>query len=317
MIVLPDASSQPIETPPEVLPPRPRRRARSGCTCLILALALLVMIPVSLAGLAAVLYLLFPPAPLDVVILGVDARPGEGYAARTDTVLLLNADPADLGISLFSIPRDLYLVVPGYGAQRINTINALGEQDTPGGGPALVQAALAENFPVQPDRYVRLDFAAFVTLVDALGGITIDVPGEIVDTQYPTADGGTMTVRFEAGVQRLDGTQALAYARTRHADDDYRRIERQQQVILGVLNELVQPENWPRLPELMQDFFAAVDTDLTPTDLLILAPPVWFGLARDDVAQLTIDRDLIGRSPDGYAVPDYAAINPWLEDNFD
>jgi LCP family protein required for cell wall assembly len=272
---------------------------------------------VSLAGLAAVLYLLFPPAPLDVVILGVDARPGEGYATRTDTVLLLNADPADLSLSLFSIPRDLYLVVPGYGAQRINTINALGEQDAPGSGPALMEAALAENFPVQPDRYIRLDFVTFVDLVDELGGITVDVPTEIVDTQYPTADGGTTTIHFAAGVQRMNGMQALAYARTRHADDDYRRIERQQQVILGVLNEMALPENWPRLPELVQDFFAAVDTDLTPADLLILAPPVWFGLARDNVARLTIDRDLIARSPDGYAVPDYAAINPWLEEHFD
>lgn len=321
MTASPDTSPTPDSIPvvvPLAEPPSvPRRHWRGGCTCLVLLVAVLVIVPVSLLGLASAAYLLFPPAPLDVAILGLDARPGEGYGTRTDTVLLFNANPVDLTVSLFSIPRDLYIRVPGYGARRINAINVLGEQETTGGGPALVQAALAESFPVQPDRYVRLDFTAFVELVDALGGVTIDVPYEIVDPAYPTPDGGTTEVQFAAGVEHMDGARALAYARTRHADDDYRRIERQQQVLRAVLAALAEPENWPRLPELAQTFLAVVDTDLTVGDLLIIAPAAWIGLARDDVAQLAIDRDRIARSPDGYAVPDYAALNPWIEEHFD
>jgi len=247
----------------------------------------------------------------------VDARPGEGYLTRSDSIMLMGINPGALSVSLFSIPRDLYLETPNYGLQRAGVINALGEQDEPGGGAALVAAAIAANFPVQPDRYVRLNFDGFKAVIDALGGIDIEVPYRLVDYQFPTGDYGTMTVIFEPGWQHMDGERALIYARTRHADDDYRRAERQQQVVQAVFRAMVQPENWSRLPDALSAFFEAVDTDMTFLDMLIAAPPILLNGSRGEIAQMVIDRELIQRTPDGYAVPDYAAINPWLEAHFD
>ena len=89
------------------------------------------------------------------------------------------------------------------------------------------------------DRYVVVDFQTFVRLVDALGGIEIDVPEAIVDTEYPTPDYGVTTIRFDPGPQVLDGEQALVYARTRHDDSDFGRSERQQQVIGAIAARLL------------------------------------------------------------------------------
>ncbi len=287
-----------------------------GCLWAAVGGALVFVIPLFLGSVGMLFYLLFPPAPLDLLILGVDARSGEGYATRTDSIMVLGVNPAALHVSLFSIPRDLFIDTPGYGLQRANTINVLGEQDAPGTGAALVGAAIARSFQVQPDRYVRINFNSFIRLVDTLGGVDVEVPARLVDPQYPTPDWGTTTIVFEPGWQRMDGERALAYVRTRHADDDYRRAGRQQQVVEAVFRALLSPENWLRLPAALIVFGESVDTDLSLTDLLLIAPPI----LRDGVGgidRLVIDRDLVQRSLEGYAVPNYAAINPWLEERFD
>ncbi len=309
--------------PPPPLPVRPRlplrrrRRWRVGCLWAVVGGALVFVIPIFLGSVGVLLYLLVPPAPLDLLILGVDARSGEGYATRTDSIMVLGVNPAELNVSLFSIPRDLFIDTPAYGLQRANTINVLGEQDAPGTGAALVGAAIARSFQVQPDRYVRVNFNSFVRVVDVLGGIDVEVPARLVDTQYPTPDWGTTTIIFEPGWQHMDGETALAYARTRHADDDYRRAGRQQQVVEAIFRALFRPENWLRLPAVLTVFGETVDTDLTLTDLLLIAPPILRDGVSGGIDRLVIDRDLVQRSPEGNAVPNYAAIIPWLEERFD
>lgn len=307
------ASPLPVAPPP----PRRRRRWRRGCLWVVLAGVLALMFPVFLAGAGLLLYLLFPPAPLDIVILGLDARQGEGYVARADSIMLLGVQPRALAVSVLSIPRDVFIETPGYGLQRINTINVLGEQDMAGGGPALVKAAIAVSFSVEPDRYMRLNFDAFTEVIDALGGIDVEVPYRLVDYQYPTEDHGTTTVIFEPGWQHMDGETALAYARTRHADDDYRRAERQQQVLAALFRAMLQPDRWPRLPGAVKAFFEAVDTDMNFLDILVVTPPLLLDGATGGIEHLVIDRDLIRRTLEGQAVPDYAALRPWLDANFD
>ena len=166
---------------------------------------------------------------------------------RTDSIMLLNVSPGRASRAVH--PRDVFIDVPGYGAQRINTINVLGEQDAPGSGPELVKASLYQSFGVEVEHYVRLDFDAFIELVDAVGGITIDVPRGR-DHEYPTPDGGVEHIRFEAGRQHMTGEEALKYARTRHQDDDYRRAERQQQVVDAGDRKLADPRavfRWPQV----------------------------------------------------------------------
>ncbi|MFN8460124.1 MAG: LCP family protein, partial [Anaerolineae bacterium] len=92
------------------------------------------------------------------------------------------------------------------------------------------------------------DFNGFVALVDALGGIEIDVPKAIVDENYPTFDYGVITITIPAGPQHMDGAAALIYARTRHTDSDFGRGQRQQQVLRALLVKALQPLTWPRLP---------------------------------------------------------------------
>ena len=259
-----------------------------------------------------ILYLMFPPPHTDILILGVDSREGEGWTTRADSIILVGVDPASLSVAMMSIPRDLSVNVPDYGLQRVNTVNMLGEMEAAGNGPILTQAAIEESFGVAPDRYVRLNFEGFVALINAVGGVTIDVEKSLIDYNYPTADYGVTTVEFTAGRQHMDGERALIYARTRYADDDYQRAGRQQQVVSALLGKLIVPIYWPSA---MVALNQAVDTNLTLWDMLTLAPPVVLG--GPSSARLTIDRERISATAAGVAIPDYAQINEWVDAHFD
>lgn len=293
----------PVRQTQPIYRPVPRRRRKwRRATLLVLVLPLLV---------CAMVYAVVPP--VDILVLGVDARPGESYVTRTDAIMLLGVQPRRMRASLLSIPRDLFITVPGYGSQRINTVNVLGEQQQPGYGPELLSAGIAESFGIQPDRYARVNFDAFVQLVDAVGGITVNVPRRIVDYQYPTPDGGTMSIAFERGRQRMDGETALIYARTRHADDDYGRAARQQQVIAALLRKLANPFNWGAATVTIS---RNVDTNMNLLEMALYAPPVVASGVTGTLDRLVIDRDYIVPGAGG-AIPDYDKLQPWLEPRFD
>ncbi len=292
-------------------PAHARRRKRSGGWGCWLILFAAIMTPIFLCGISLLIYLVIPPAPLDILVLGLDARPGEGFSTRTDSIILIGVEPARIQVSMLSVPRDLFITVPGYGLQRINTVNVLGEQERQGGGPALLSSAIAQDFGINVDRYARLNFDSFVQLIDAVGGITVEVDRAVVDNLYPLPDGGTTSIRFDPGTQVMDGERALIYARTRHGDDDYARANRQQQVIQALSSKLINPVNWlPAVGILTR----SVDTDLTLGDVFTIAPAVLLNAGRFD--RLVIDRDYI-TSRDGAAVPDFAQLQPWIEERFD
>jgi LCP family protein required for cell wall assembly len=257
------------------------------------------------------IYLIIPPPPLDILILGVDARPGEGNITRTDSIMVLGVQPRRMRLSLLSIPRDLFINVPGYGSQRINTVNMLGEMDEAGTGPALLSEGIANSFGIQPDRYARLNFDGFVQLIDAVGGVRVNVAKTIVDPQYPTADYGTTSIRFEAGRQHMTGEEALIYARTRYNDDDYGRAERQQQVLSALARRLANPIHWPGALVVIN---RNVDTNMSPLDMVLYAPPMVLG--GSNINRLVIDREYILPGTNG-AIPNYEKLAPWLEPRFD
>lgn len=212
----------------------------------------------------------FGPAasqPLNILLLGVDRRADETGPTRSDSMILLGSQPAGQGAALLSIPRDLWVNIPGVGEQRINTALYFGhDPDDDGAGPRLAVATVQQELRRPVDRYLLLDFATFVRAVDALGGIEVDVPAPIVDTEYPTPDYGVTTVRFDPGLQTMDGERALIYVRTRHSDGDFSRSARQLQVLQALAAKAVQPQTWPRLPELYRVLRAGVITDLAPGD---------------------------------------------------
>jgi len=253
---------------------------------------------------------------MDIALLGIDARPGEGWEARTDSVMLLNITPRTLDVSLLSIPRDVVIRVPGYGNQPINTVNRIAELEAPGSGPTLLRASFAESFGVQVDRIVRLDFDAFVELIDAVGGVTIDVPKRIVDYEFPARDGGVIQIEFEPGRQHMDGERALQYARTRHQDTDYERAARQQQVVDAVVRRLAHPAQVLKWPRVLYVVRAHTNTDLSLWDMVETGPALLLGWSGRESRVLTPEDGLVGMAA-GYWVPDYDAILPWIAAHFD
>jgi LCP family protein required for cell wall assembly len=195
----------------------------------------------------------------NVLIIGVDERPGQPQeGVRGDTLILARLDAAGRWASLLSIPRDTQVQLPGVGPTKINTAYGQGyarAEELYGAGATAQQGGMAlaadtvEEFLQLGGRGMNVDFVAtvnfagFAGVIDALGGVTVDVPRYIRDDTYPTPDFGTMVVEFQPGPQRMDGATALIYARTRHADSDFGRSERQQQVIRAILREF-QAKGW-------------------------------------------------------------------------
>lgn len=255
----------------------------------------------------------------NILLLGLDRRPDEGYVTRSDTMMLMTIYPPGPRVALLSIPRDLYVDVPGYGETRINTAHFWGENETPGGGPALALQTVARNFGVPVGHYVRVDFGGFRAIVDAVGGIDVVVEQPIVDDAYPTDDYGTMRIEIPAGPQHMDGETALRYARSRHGASDFDRAERQQQIVVALARRLLEPAVWPKLPAVYRAVADHVDTDLTVGDALWLAPTL-YRVGADGIERRTITREMTEpwTTPSGASVllPRWEAIRPLIQELF-
>jgi LCP family protein required for cell wall assembly len=216
--------------------------------------------------LAALAWVLAPPR-LSLLLLGSDARPDEirrGEVGRTDTLLTVVVDRPPGGSSLISVPRDLWLPIPGFGEARINTAYALG-------GPTTSKRAVGDLLGLGVDRYLLVGLQGVRDVVDAAGGVDIDVPTAIHDDAYPTDDYRTLVVDIPAGRQHMDGETALRYVRTRHQDSDFGRIGRQQLLVQALARGMLQPIRWWRLPAVVAATVRATRTDLGPLDLVPLA----------------------------------------------
>jgi LCP family protein required for cell wall assembly len=255
-------------------------RAESGFGDWLVIKGVLLFVVIGIAALAlrplggvASRVLLQPPAPLEdrgkvtMLVLGIDRRTTE--PTRTDTMLLARVGPAGQATEVLSIPRDLWVAIPGHGEDRINTAFVWGGLAN-GDGAGLARRTVEETFGVQVDRVMVVDFACFQEAVDAVGGVSVNVPQRLVDDSYPMADGGTTTIAFEPGAQRLSGERALEYVRTREADNDFGRIGRQQQVVAAVAARLADPGAAMRMTTLWIGGCGHSGTDLSPTDVAAL-----------------------------------------------
>ncbi|MCL4297589.1 MAG: LCP family protein [Anaerolineae bacterium] len=209
---------------------------------------------------------------VNILLLGTDKRPDEAIA-RTDTMILVTVDPNTKTAGMLSIPRDLWVSVPGYYEDRINKAFFLGQQDRyPGGGPALAMKTIQYNLGVPIHFYVKVDFSGFEQIVDTLGGIDIYVPETIDDPTYPDNNYGYEPFYIQAGQHTLNGHDALRYARTRHTPgSDFSRARRQQQVLLAIRDKALQLGMVPKIPELWNTMSGTVETDLQLVDIVELA----------------------------------------------
>ena len=212
---------------------------------------------------------------VNILLLGIDEREDQYGPWRTDTMIVLTIDPENNTAGMLSIPRDLWVTIPGYGEERINTAHYTGDlKKYPGGGPALAIKTVQHNLGITIHYYVRVNFGGFVEAIDTIGGVDIYVEEEIDDPQYPDNAFGYDPLYIPAGLQHMDGELALKYARTRHGGSDFDRLQRQQQVIMAVRDEVLRldllPQLLPKLPELLKTVGDAVQTDLQLDKMLNL-----------------------------------------------
>lgn len=219
---------------------------------------------------------------VNVLLMGIDYRAGtncdaQGTAFRTDSMMLATVDPVGMTAGLLSIPRDLWVAIPGYGENdTINTANFRGDAYAyPGGGSVLAAKTVEQNFGVKVDFYVRMDFTAFEKIIDTVGGVDINNQAAINDPQYPDGACGFEPFYLSTGPHHLNGHDALRYARTRHNSSDIMRGERQQEVALALLRHVKDPAEWLALlaqaPGLYQALNANVRTNLTLDQIIALA----------------------------------------------
>lgn len=241
-----------------------------------------------------------------LLMMGLDYRDwasGEG-PPRTDTMILFTIDPINRTAGILSIPRDLWVNIPGYNYGRINTAYQLGEayQHPSGGGAGLAMETVEELLGVPVDYYALVDFYAFERFIDEIGGVKVNVAEKMkVD---PLGDDNTKTLR--AGVQTLPGDLALAYARARKTEGaDFDRAQRQQQLILGIRNQILSYDILPTLITrsgvLYNELSAGIHTNLTLDQTVKLA---WLAsqISEDDIKRGIIgppDQVNFAVSPDG------------------
>ncbi len=236
--------------------------------------------------------------PITLLLLGVDQRCDEVGPAHTDTIMVATIDPLAATVSLVSLPRDLWVRIPGFTIDRINQAHYFGEAfEYPGGGPALAIETVEAFFGLPIDYYVTINFDAFIRIVDQIGGIELDVPERINDPTYPDRCYGYDPFVIEAGQQHLDGETALKYARTRATfGGDVDRAERQQAVIMAVRERILRLDMVPQLirqaPGLWQTLQANVRTNLSLDKAIQLGLLVQ-EIPRENIQTAVLDFDYV------------------------
>ena len=196
-----------------------------------------------------------------VMIMGVDERVDD--VGRSDTLMLATVDPKKKSASLLSIPRDTRVHVPGYGYDKINVAYSLG-------GHELTQDTVEEFLDTPVEHYVLIKVPAFKRIIDAIGGVDIDVEKRMYYVDEWDDDGG-LVIDLYPGPQHMDGAAAITYVRYRDEDGDIGRIERQQKFMKAVMDKVMSPSIIPRLPSIIREVMGSVETDLSFRQCLELA----------------------------------------------
>lgn len=261
-----------------------------------------------------------------ILVMGMDRRPNarDTLSVRTDAMFLVSlkpgTTPAEHQMGILHLPRDLHFTPVGTADfVRVNALMVLGEEFEEGGGPAFAMQTLQYNLGIYIDRYVAFDFEAFITLVDAVGGIEITTTYPINDATFPDMNYGYDPFVLPAGSHWLYGREALRFARTRHNDNDFERGRRQLQVVSAIHQRIAEdnllPELITRAPQLFVELEGKYYTDLTLTDFVQLAQYVG-GLPAQNVRTDVLDTDytLEYGLPNGSVVyiPDHGRLSELL-----
>jgi LCP family protein required for cell wall assembly len=253
-----------------------------------------------------------------ILMMGLDARDwgpeANTTAARSDTMMVVSMDPIAKTALMFSIPRDLYVEIPGYGFDKINKAYFYAEKDRlPIGGPGLAMETVERLLGVPIDYYAVVDFNSFTTVVDTIGGIDVYIPFDnmIID---PIGPEDVKELHF--GWNQLTGSEALAFARARSTEGgDFDRAARTQQVILAIRDKVLSLNMIPKLlaesTNLFNQISSGIKTNLTLEQIIQLGL-IAKDIQRRNIRQGVIDEDCLLAIEDfgeeSYLIPDPAKI---------
>lgn len=205
----------------------------------------------------------------NILLTGTDARSGE-TASRTDTMMILTIDDNSNSIKLTSLARDTYVQLPGKGGGKLNTAYFWGQE-------SMLFETIEKEFGIGVDKIVQVDFNALMNIIDILGGVEVNVPANSLDNinlcalesyqEYQSSTKGDFISIKSAGLQTLNGYQALGFSRTRKNDSAISRDGRQQEVILAVA-EKMKSMSVSKFPQLLDSILPHVKTNISSSEIL-------------------------------------------------
>lgn len=196
-----------------------------------------------------------------IMIMGVDERDDD--VGRSDTLMIASIDPKTNQASLLSVPRDTRVKIKGHGFDKVNAAYAYGKEK-------LSQDTVENLLGVNIDHYIIINTKSFKKIIDAIGGIDIDVPKRM-HYEDPWDDDGGLIIDFQPGMQHMDGAKAVTYVRYRDEEGDLGRIRRQQDFMRACMDKIVSPAIIPKLPSVIKEVMDSIQTDLTFRQLLEFA----------------------------------------------
>ena len=247
-----------------------------------------------------------PDHQINIMLLGSDQK-FKGSIGRTDTIILVTINTEEGTVNVTSFPRDLYIYIPRWTNQRINTAFAHG-------GFQLFQETMLHNFGFKPDYYVLVNLYAFEYFVNDLGGIYVDVPRTVCDDKW----GAGLSHCAYPGRQHFYGREALWFVRSRVTTNDFDRNYRQQLVLSAILERLISLDSLSKIPALYNTYVKNVTTNLDLPTILSLAPTALKLSDRSLINQYFITESMITNwiTPSGAQVllPNFKLIRSVLND---
>lgn len=235
---------------------------------------------------------------VNILLMGIGGTGHDG-PYLSDTMMIASIDPQTKDVALLSVPRDLWVSIPGYGSAKINAADSYGEAYRyPGGGGALAKNTVSKVLDIPIHYYVRVSFNGFKQGVDSVGGVDINVDKALYDPLFPLGETGrTKTVNISTGLHHMDGNLALDFARSRETTSDFDRAHRQQLVLLALRQKALSIgtlTNPAKLLGLINTAGDNVKTDLQPGEIQKLA-----SIAKD-IDQSKVQQKVLDTSPNGF-----------------
>jgi LCP family protein required for cell wall assembly len=283
-------------------PPITQRRQKFGRTISV-GCSILIGTIICLLFFSSVYFLV--PFRTNFLVLGIDRTPEGTDLGRSDTNILFTIRPLRPYVGVLSIPRDLWVSIPGIGENRINTAHYFAEAETPGSGPNAAMEAVEFNFGIPLNYFLRIKFDGIVGIVDALGGLDVELDNPM---------GG-----LPPGEHQLTGEQALTFVRDRQGTDDFFRMQQGQFFATEIIEQVIQPKSWPKLPAFISALNNSIDTNIP----ILLWPRLGFAILRAGPGGIdyhVINRDYVTptttTSGAQVLIPNWPLINPLVDQIF-